>query len=272
MQACSLLLGRPWQYDNSAIHHGRTNLYTFMFEGKTINLLPMTHDDIVKDNKDKSKDQGEGSNNGIQEYNQLSMLAISSGSFPWSISASDLDMPSHIIIHLHGHNSCIDKVLDRINYLLAKFEFSSNPHELMCLQQNICVFSMFAFFCDKFQIEESRGRLCFQGREDDVHISPSVPAISTPASIAVAVREEAAKRTPACMTVERVQTKLQPYIAEATALKSLSTVMHVYVCTHGSTGMFAWQVQNKAPVHAKEKGPASSRIGVGPVHEAQGDA
>ena len=47
MQACSLLLGRPWQYDNSVIHHGRTNSYTLMFEGKTINLLPMTPDEIV---------------------------------------------------------------------------------------------------------------------------------------------------------------------------------------------------------------------------------
>ena len=39
MQACSLLLGRPWQYDNSVVHHGRKNAYTLMFEGKTINLF-----------------------------------------------------------------------------------------------------------------------------------------------------------------------------------------------------------------------------------------
>jgi hypothetical protein len=29
MQACSLLLGRPWEYDNNAIHHGRSNIYSY---------------------------------------------------------------------------------------------------------------------------------------------------------------------------------------------------------------------------------------------------
>ena len=42
MQACSLLLGRPWQYDNNVVHHGRQNRYTFMFKGKTIAVLPLT--------------------------------------------------------------------------------------------------------------------------------------------------------------------------------------------------------------------------------------
>lgn len=30
MQACSLLLGHPWEYNNDAIHHGRSNTYTLM--------------------------------------------------------------------------------------------------------------------------------------------------------------------------------------------------------------------------------------------------
>ena len=54
MQACSLLLGRPWQYDNSVTHHGRTNSYTLVFDGKTINLLPMTPDEIIHSAKAKS--------------------------------------------------------------------------------------------------------------------------------------------------------------------------------------------------------------------------
>jgi hypothetical protein len=28
MQACSLLLGRPWEFDTDAIHYGRSNKYT----------------------------------------------------------------------------------------------------------------------------------------------------------------------------------------------------------------------------------------------------
>ena len=34
MQACSLLLGRPWKFDNDAIHHGRNNTYTLMHKGQ----------------------------------------------------------------------------------------------------------------------------------------------------------------------------------------------------------------------------------------------
>jgi hypothetical protein len=34
MQACSLLLGRPWEYDTDSFHHGRTNTYTLMHKGK----------------------------------------------------------------------------------------------------------------------------------------------------------------------------------------------------------------------------------------------
>jgi hypothetical protein len=35
-------LGRPWEFDTDAIHHGRSNKYTFMHKGKKIVLLPMT--------------------------------------------------------------------------------------------------------------------------------------------------------------------------------------------------------------------------------------
>ncbi|XP_060168973.1 uncharacterized protein LOC132599772 [Lycium barbarum] len=34
MQACHLLLGRPWQYDRAAIHDGRVNTYAVQSEGK----------------------------------------------------------------------------------------------------------------------------------------------------------------------------------------------------------------------------------------------
>ncbi|PKI33691.1 hypothetical protein CRG98_045920, partial [Punica granatum] len=40
MDACHLLLGRPWQYDRRVIHDGRTNSYNFMFENVKIVLVP----------------------------------------------------------------------------------------------------------------------------------------------------------------------------------------------------------------------------------------
>ena len=48
MQACSLLLGRPWEFDTDAIHHGRSNKYTLVHNGKKITLLPLTPNEIVQ--------------------------------------------------------------------------------------------------------------------------------------------------------------------------------------------------------------------------------
>jgi hypothetical protein len=54
MEACSLLLGRPWEYDNDACHHGRSNTYIFMHKGKKITLLPLTSAQIVQADKDRA--------------------------------------------------------------------------------------------------------------------------------------------------------------------------------------------------------------------------
>ena len=48
MQSSSLLLGRPWEFDNDVAHHGRTNTYTFMHKNKKITLLPLSPADIRK--------------------------------------------------------------------------------------------------------------------------------------------------------------------------------------------------------------------------------
>jgi hypothetical protein len=48
MQACSLLLGHPWEFDTDAIHYGRSNKYTLVHNGKKITLLPLTLNEIVQ--------------------------------------------------------------------------------------------------------------------------------------------------------------------------------------------------------------------------------
>jgi hypothetical protein len=48
MQACSLLLGHPWEFDTNAIHHGRSNKYTLVHNRKKITLLPLTPNKIVQ--------------------------------------------------------------------------------------------------------------------------------------------------------------------------------------------------------------------------------
>ena len=49
MQACSLLLGRPWKFHKNYVHHGRNNQYSLVHKDKNITLLPMTPDSILKD-------------------------------------------------------------------------------------------------------------------------------------------------------------------------------------------------------------------------------
>jgi len=49
MQACSILLGRPWQFDKDSMHHGRSNQYSFLYHDKKIVLHPMSSEAILKD-------------------------------------------------------------------------------------------------------------------------------------------------------------------------------------------------------------------------------
>jgi hypothetical protein len=48
MQACSFLLGHPWEFDTDAMHYGRSNKYTLVHNGKKITLLPLTSNEIVQ--------------------------------------------------------------------------------------------------------------------------------------------------------------------------------------------------------------------------------
>ena len=41
MDACHLLLGRPWQFDKDVIHNGRSNTYSFKLKGQNYTLTPL---------------------------------------------------------------------------------------------------------------------------------------------------------------------------------------------------------------------------------------
>jgi hypothetical protein len=67
MQACHILLGRPWQFDRDSMHHGRSNQYSFLFHDKKIFLHPMSPEAIVQDDlararKNKSQDNAKSEN------------------------------------------------------------------------------------------------------------------------------------------------------------------------------------------------------------------
>lgn len=50
MQACHLLLGRPWQFDVDSdvdsVHFGRSNKYTFIHKENKVVLVPLSPEDI----------------------------------------------------------------------------------------------------------------------------------------------------------------------------------------------------------------------------------
>ncbi|PKI59742.1 hypothetical protein CRG98_019845 [Punica granatum] len=48
MDACHLLLGRPWQFDRSVSHDGRTNKYSFTHKGLKIVLVPNRGRDAIE--------------------------------------------------------------------------------------------------------------------------------------------------------------------------------------------------------------------------------
>jgi len=49
MEACQLLLGRPWLYDRDAQIYGCTNKIVLMYKGERITLLPLSPEEIVRD-------------------------------------------------------------------------------------------------------------------------------------------------------------------------------------------------------------------------------
>ncbi|XP_060202503.1 uncharacterized protein LOC132630942 [Lycium barbarum] len=51
MQACHILLGRPWQFDRNTFHDGRKNRYSLELNGKKYTLAPLTPSQVFEDQK-----------------------------------------------------------------------------------------------------------------------------------------------------------------------------------------------------------------------------
>ena len=60
MDACHILLGRPWQFDKRAVHDGFTNRHSFDHKGKKITLVPLTplevHQDQIQLKRSRDKE------------------------------------------------------------------------------------------------------------------------------------------------------------------------------------------------------------------------
>ncbi|GKV15311.1 hypothetical protein SLEP1_g26107 [Rubroshorea leprosula] len=64
MHAGHLLLGKPWQYDRRVTHDGFKNRYSFIMEGKTITLAPLSLRQVYEDQlRVKKESELEGTKN-----------------------------------------------------------------------------------------------------------------------------------------------------------------------------------------------------------------
>ena len=59
MDACHILLGRPWMYDRRVMHNGYLNTYSFTKNGKKITLNPMSPSELHKIKPQKSQSQSD---------------------------------------------------------------------------------------------------------------------------------------------------------------------------------------------------------------------
>jgi len=57
MEACHILLGRPWQFDKKTMHNGVTNEITFTHQEKKFVLYPLPPSQVVKDQVQMKKNK-----------------------------------------------------------------------------------------------------------------------------------------------------------------------------------------------------------------------
>ncbi|XP_074284242.1 uncharacterized protein LOC141608797 [Silene latifolia] len=104
MDACHVLLGRPWQFDRDVIHRGRSNEYELKDKGKRIILKPMSASEVRSmSTKKKKKDDGLVMLVKEQEIEQ----AINQGEVVYLLTAKD-ELGTRASSH---SNSLVDKLL-----------------------------------------------------------------------------------------------------------------------------------------------------------------
>jgi hypothetical protein len=109
MQACSPLLGHPWEFDTDAIHHGRSKKYTLMHDGKKITLLPLTPNKIVQCDRALAETTRQESEIQHTSPIKLEQRAPSSSSNAIKLKSramlaikSDLDVSTNVDVSFHA--------------------------------------------------------------------------------------------------------------------------------------------------------------------------
>lgn len=138
MDACHLLLGRPWQYDRKVVHDGYKNTYTFEKDGEKITLDPekerkhATMPESVKKKSEATKEAAgtiDRSSNLFSSYELLEEQAYKHR-MPAEFKEGDLVRirlcKERRYVKMKSRADGPFKVLQRINNNAYKVEFPGN--------------------------------------------------------------------------------------------------------------------------------------------------
>ena len=81
MEACHILLGRPWQFDKKTMHNGFTNEITFTHKEKKFILYPLPPSQVVKDQEEKKLIKIENQEKGLKEKEVWEKVFLPTRSF-----------------------------------------------------------------------------------------------------------------------------------------------------------------------------------------------
>ena len=76
MEACHILLGRPWQFDRKTTHHGYTNEITLQHHSKTFVLHPFTPTQVASDQAQMRARRGEESSTNSTKLSKASKTKV----------------------------------------------------------------------------------------------------------------------------------------------------------------------------------------------------